>query len=63
MTDEQIIEILQNIQRNCEDNCCDYCEFYLGGEDSECQIGKLVNELSRCPKYWNIDEIERIIKQ
>lgn len=66
MTDEQIIKTLKNINEHCTNHSCISCKFLLESRanDHRCQIQQLTNELSKCcPELWNIEGLERIIKQ
>ena len=37
---------------NCE-NC-----IYKG---DECKLGRIMDELTRCPKYWDVDLVEKLL--
>lgn len=62
MSNEQIIETLENLQAHCayQDNCC-VCRF---GVDGYCQIRMLHRELgSNLPLHWNIDRIAELLEK
>lgn len=66
MTDKQIIETLKNIKNKC--NTCTSCKFKLKEIDLQngysCQIRQLAYQLNKhSPQFWDIEKIERIIKQ
>ena len=65
--DEKLIEWLRKISDHCAKCCgCKGCKFNLGHDSNEihCQIRMLCIQMSaELPIAWNIEEIERIIKQ
>lgn len=73
MTDKQIIETLKNIKNYCDSKSrCHRCKFKIKPlpEDAhvikqDCQIIELLEYLSKqvAPTYWEIEKIERIVKQ
>ena len=68
ITDTQIIDTLKNIKEHCSNyKNCENCKFKLEGNDESnfsCQIGRLACRLSNhIPEHWDIDDLERIIKQ
>lgn len=65
MTDNQIIETLKNIKNNCKNIDCIDCTF-LANESKypyTCKIRQLMVELDTPPNKWDIEKLERIIKQ
>ena len=67
ITDKQIIETLKNIKKYCESNnknSCSSCKFKKENRFGySCQLCDLSFEISQSPSHWNINDIERIIKQ
>lgn len=64
MTDKKIINFLAKIQVYCDKHACkNNCKFY-DRRMCECKMRILGNRLIEAdPEYWDIKEIERIIKQ
>lgn len=66
MTDEQIIKTLKNIKGNCG-NGCGNCVFQNDmkkiNTGYNCQIEELTEALYPRPDLWDIEELERIVKQ
>lgn len=62
MSDKGFIETLKNIKKYCEDAAsCQKCKFSHGSL-SLCRLAELGEELEKLPEDWNIEKIERIIK-
>ena len=62
MADKQFIEILKNVQNQCIEMGCDECQFGIDGGD-DCALSKVFAELCDYPNRWNIEEIERLLKE
>ena len=61
MTKKQFIETLKNIKNYCKLTKCSHCRF--SKEYSIlCGFRVFILALNMCPEDWNIEEIERIIK-
>lgn len=62
-TDEQLIELLWKIKNTCKNNnACEHCPLKIEGI-CNCHAERLLIELNGpYPCYWNMEEIERIIK-
>lgn len=65
-TDEEILEWLRKIKEHCKScKLCDGCKFQLTDKNSknDCQFKRLAFYLWRnTPYFWEMEEIERIIK-
>lgn len=64
MTDKQFIETLRFIKEYCKIRRCFQCKFYSPSYvvDS-CNLQLLPKELKISPRLWNIEEIERLLKE
>lgn len=66
MTDRQILETFRNLKEYCASKRdCGGCRFFYikNGCCGYCQLEEIGWVLSINPKYWNIEEIERIINE
>lgn len=67
MTDKQIIETLVRIKEYCRKcKTCKECKFLIDKDekgDGNCQIQNIFYELDGFPSQWDMEELERIIKQ
>ena len=79
MTDKQLIETLRNIKEHCSKqievigyypttkiHSCNECKFLRASASKRgniCQLTKLIGNLAREPRYWDMDAIERIINE
>ena len=67
-TDEKFIEFLWNIKEHCtfirdKHEGCKNCRFFQLGKAPLCQFRMLADRLSEStPKYWDMEEIERVIR-
>ena len=73
ITDEKLIELLMKIKEYCTYDNSPYkcnridCPFnftdeFLNLKINECQISEIGRVISRVPRGWNMEEIERIIR-
>lgn len=64
MVNNQIVETFRNLKKHClSKKDCETCQFYyIKNECSgHCQLEELGCTLAISPRYWNIDEIKKII--
>ena len=63
MTAKQFIEILNNIKTYCRHRDCYDCIFdFSKTSDNCCQIMLLAKEMTGTPSRWDMEEIERLVK-
>lgn len=60
MSDELLIAFFRKTKEYCEERKCTRCEF---DREDYCQWEKLLCELENSPNNWDIEKIERIIKE
>lgn len=77
MTDKQFIETLRNIQKYCRSITCDCCKLSVkfnpnydnnfklvnGSFSNVCGIERIINNLNYGPDWWDINKIERLLKE
>ena len=63
MTDKQIIKTLRNIQKYCSRTACNNCKFCRPKYSVLCGIRMITLNLRMAPEEWDIDEIERLLKE
>ena len=66
MTDEQIIETLDNLRGYCAyHRVCKKCKFEIDREEGgkECQLEELAKELSVIPTRWKMNRIKKLLEK
>lgn len=65
MTDKHIVETFRKLKEYCAKRDCPGCQFFYIKNKycGYCQLEEIGWILSISPKYWNIEEIERIINE
>ncbi|MDO4749159.1 MAG: hypothetical protein Q4A12_08310 [Eubacteriales bacterium] len=66
MSDEQIIETLENFQAYCAyHRVCKKCKFEIDREEGgkECQLQKLFVELAKNPMLWDMYKIRKLFRK
>ena len=66
MTDKEFINALNDIKIYCRKSECSGCRFCIKSKDgsvryNKCQIEELGWVLASMPRYWNTEEIKRIV--
>ena len=59
MTNKQFIEILKKIKERCNNTDCGECPF----RTDKCQLQAIASSLNYMPIYWDIEDIERLLKE
>lgn len=60
MNDKELLELLKKIKEYCENESCNVCKFSIR---NYCQFEMFASCLDNSPNNWDMEEIERIIKE